>query len=654
MADESLTFRAFGTDVSAGRMFGDLGDKADDASTSIHDLGDESKDLDARLAETRIHVRELITEFERTGDVSLFRDIRRDRSTIGMIESMRREIHGVTDEAEDLGHTVSQATSKGILDGLGSLPSQLKGAGIVAAIAIAPFLAPVLGAAVGGAVLGGVGLGGVIGGVFAAAQDQRIKDAGGLLGENFMGGFKDAGRIFINPILDQMGTLQRAEDVFLADFASGLASLAPLVRPLAQGLEGLAENLDLGEAFADAEPALRAIAQELPEIGAAIGDALTAIGDESDGATMGLIELLHVTEDLIRGGGEFIGWLSGVFEGMVRAGNATTGWALGVIDLYDSLSFLAGGPANIALDKYRGHLQGLHDDTQSLIDGLGHAKDSGDDWRGSLAQQARAAKEAADETKAFDDAIKSLFGILMGLEEAQVRYNQDLIAARKELKEGTKTLAINSEEGLKNREVLDGLINDIERVREANIANHMPVERANQLYEQQVQQLIELAVKLGFSRSEVERFARALRDVPATVAAQVKTPGLTPALQHAIDLDRMFDRLDGRVVTSYQRTVFGDYRAGERNPSGRASGGPVMAGTSYWVGENGPEIVTFGRNGTVIPAGKSAAMASGGSVDVNVMVNAAGAADDLKSLVLKWLRVDAGFRATVAGYVGSA
>ena len=34
---------------------------------------------------------------------------------------------------------------------------------------------------------------------------------------------------------------------------------------------------------------------------------------------------------------------------------------------------------------------------------------------------------------------------------------------------------------------------------------------------------------------------------------------------------------------------------------GRALGGPVNAGQTYMVGERGPELVTFGRSGTVTP-----------------------------------------------------
>lgn len=44
----------------------------------------------------------------------------------------------------------------------------------------------------------------------------------------------------------------------------------------------------------------------------------------------------------------------------------------------------------------------------------------------------------------------------------------------------------------------------------------------------------------------------------------------------------------------------------------RAKGGPVAAGSPYLVGEQGPELVVPSSNGTVIPAGQTAAMLGGG------------------------------------------
>lgn len=48
---------------------------------------------------------------------------------------------------------------------------------------------------------------------------------------------------------------------------------------------------------------------------------------------------------------------------------------------------------------------------------------------------------------------------------------------------------------------------------------------------------------------------------------------------------------------------------------GRASGGPVMAGRSYLVGEQGYEIFTPSVSGTIIPHGKSEAVVNGASAD---------------------------------------
>ena len=52
---------------------------------------------------------------------------------------------------------------------------------------------------------------------------------------------------------------------------------------------------------------------------------------------------------------------------------------------------------------------------------------------------------------------------------------------------------------------------------------------------------------------------------------------------------------------------------------GRATGGPVMAGTSYLVGEKGPEIFTPSGNGSIIPNNKL----GGGNTVINLNVNGA-------------------------------
>jgi hypothetical protein len=53
--------------------------------------------------------------------------------------------------------------------------------------------------------------------------------------------------------------------------------------------------------------------------------------------------------------------------------------------------------------------------------------------------------------------------------------------------------------------------------------------------------------------------------------------------------------------------------------SGRALGGPVMGGTPYLVGENGPEIFTPANTGSIT---RNQDIGAGGSVNVNFTINA--------------------------------
>ena len=55
--------------------------------------------------------------------------------------------------------------------------------------------------------------------------------------------------------------------------------------------------------------------------------------------------------------------------------------------------------------------------------------------------------------------------------------------------------------------------------------------------------------------------------------------------------------------------------SGAKMPMPRAGGGPVMAGRSYLVGENGPEMLTMGANGSITP---NNAMGGGQTINISV------------------------------------
>jgi tape measure domain-containing protein len=73
----------------------------------------------------------------------------------------------------------------------------------------------------------------------------------------------------------------------------------------------------------------------------------------------------------------------------------------------------------------------------------------------------------------------------------------------------------------------------------------------------------------------------------------------------------------------------------------RASGGPVQSGKTYLVGENGPELVRFGKNGTVVPNGLiGKGGGGGGSVQVNIVNNSGAQVTQQKSQTPGGMRLD--------------
>jgi hypothetical protein len=96
------------------------------------------------------------------------------------------------------------------------------------------------------------------------------------------------------------------------------------------------------------------------------------------------------------------------------------------------------------------------------------------------------------------------------------------------------------------------------------------------------------------------------------------------ALQNA--LKRVGDRLLDLALDSALKGMFGGAGGGGNIFSSlfgsfggaRASGGSVQSGKTYLVGENGPELATFGRNGTIIPNHALPRGGSGGGVEVHV------------------------------------
>ena len=148
--------------------------------------------------------------------------------------------------------------------------------------------------------------------------------------------------------------------------------------------------------------------------------------------------------------------------------------------------------------------------------------------------------------------------------------------------------------GQDNIEAILSRITDLENLRKAQANSNMGVDAANRLYEKHLEQLRKNLIQLGYNTTAVNAIIDRYKAIPKTVETNLKL-----------------------VITTHgDVTAWSMIRSQERQQeeaSGkRAAGGPVQKGKAYWVGENGPELVTFNENGTVHSAADSKAMMAGG------------------------------------------
>lgn len=151
------------------------------------------------------------------------------------------------------------------------------------------------------------------------------------------------------------------------------------------------------------------------------------------------------------------------------------------------------------------------------------AEEQSGDTGDGMTQMGDDAAAAAEDVDALKEAFDRLFGIQMDIDRATIAYHQGLRDLTAELQEGTRTLDLNTQAGLDNSSALLDQVDKIKDVREANIESGMAIEDANELYQQQIDDLVDLAVQAGFNEDEIRDLIDAYRDIPERVTTDVHT-----------------------------------------------------------------------------------------------------------------------------------
>jgi hypothetical protein len=295
-----------------------------------------------------------------------------------------------------------------------------------------------------------------------------------------------------------------------------------------------------------------------------------------------------------------------------------------------------------ALDSLKGRLEDIVSQGTKVQTSYGK---SGATVSKSMTDQAKAAQEllniintlsgARDAEAAQEAAIQSAAAATTGtlvqqrdayyglVEAQQAKANQDLqginttidykralAAAKTELSEGTKTLNLNTKEGQDNMSVVTQLVSR-GNARIAQLKQEKaPIAEINKALQQNERDLLDLLTPYFKTRQAARAFAVQMGLIPKRTVAQIILEDKA-ARAAASSFKRLLDYSTRPRTVVVTFNVRGNAQAaaglptGGRDIAGMATGGVPKLNEWTLVGENGPELVAFGRSARVFSNAES-------------------------------------------------
>lgn len=244
------------------------------------------------------------------------------------------------------------------------------------------------------------------------------------------------------------------------------------------------------------------------------------------------------------------------------------------------------------------------------------------------------ARKAADDLKASYEAQKAAAD---ALQAATLTIAGSALAAESAERNLERSVADVDAKHKALSDTLNTTAEDSAEAKKATEEYGTALLSAKQAAEQHAQAQVDIAEKTANAAGQTftaEQASLVYRDALAQVRDSATDPNLVAGLDALIGLvdanataawnadaaareaAASFSRLDaaarGALQTTNSGTVVGSADTNAARIDGaRASGGPVNAGSRYLVGEQGPEIVEFGRSGMVTPLDRLEQQAAG-------------------------------------------
>lgn len=567
---------------------------SDKLEHSLHDQTDQIRKLQAEYARTRKSVHDLQTEWldaDRENDQIVRRDLRRERSRLGELQRVAKEMEStlkirfntdLTDFAiigERAGEQVAATATRSLtsaFQGLGPMPAL-----IAAGVALGTPMAIGLTAMLGGAITGALGTGAMAAGILSSIKNPQVQAAAKEFGAELSGEFF-GGTEFERPVIAALGILRDA--VRSLNLHEMLAPLAATVPIIAQGIAEFIVNLKnagLDDTLRRMPEFALIAAEGFASMGKAVGFFFDEISKDQ-GAADGLRAFFGAFNATIRITGALIANVEQQFH-------ALSIWAQGFTEMAASINRNA--PDWMGFQQINQMMRNITGIVPTVSGQMVFLSNSEQGAARNAEEQAAALQQLRDELQNTERALTDMINTELGMDNANVAVNKGWLDLRETLQQNGKHWEDNTRAGLANKQAVLDQVAALERQREQTIANTDDVRGANAEFDRQVQKLKDIAHQAGLTGA-------ALDDLVGTYPIKFQLSVIGNAAS--------------AIVNQFASLFQGAFRA---------SGGPVEAGRPYVVGEKRPELFVPRSSGYVYPDVSMGASGGGGRYVVDLRLN---------------------------------
>lgn len=515
-----------------------------------------------------------------------------------------------------LGGFIARASGGGVgATAGGAAGNPIVGTGLLAGGAgLAAVLAPLIGGAITGAIGAGAAFGGVgLGVAGAVANDpEEFQKRWDAVVQHVTGRWVKASASWVEPVKGSIAEVDRM--LRRLPIESILSNSAAYLEPLTKGLTGFGGGLasGLNSLVKDVGPIVDMLGKRLPALGNDIGQFFAAIGKGSEGGAEALDDLLYALGRMTKGLGVTLAALADMYGGIKNA----VGWFR---DMGDAATEFAAGlmEDSPVIDRYADKVRGIfEDDTEQGV--VRFRGDGAADVESDYDRVKKAASAAAQAVEDYVTATQKALDLAAGDKSAGLALSQGWITLNEELKEGKRTLDLNTQAGIDNQSALLDQVLAAEEAREAQLNLGVSIESANAQFDANIERIRQMAYNLGYNKQEVDRLISALGVLNVTSAApKVELTGAKLAMDQGIALGALLNNIS-HTYTAKVQVVYGP-GISLGNAMRHPIGGPTSPGPSIindWQGlppsQGGGEMVSTPAGSMIYGGAAARGSGSGG------------------------------------------